>query len=145
MTDSTAAIFTELVEISRRLGNVEGQNKEIIAEQGKAATSRREMYRMHEENRADIALVRVVAEEVKSDVKEMKPVLEATEAVCKKVVDEHEPAIKEWRLFKIRITVSALAIAGFAGAVVTGAIHLIVLFFSNLGSIKDALQSLMQR
>lgn len=137
MTDPV--LLQELMLISGRLGNVEGQNERIIEEQKNAARGRKEMHRMHGENRQGIAEIKNDVSNVADDVKELKPKVAVVADVARKVADL-EPIVTDLDKFRIKLAIAALSVS----AVVTGAINLIVLAIVHFSQIKDAFKNLLK-
>lgn len=135
MTDNT----TLLTDIFHRLGTMEGQNRLILEEQGRAAVGRKEVYKLHEENKVALARLDEGLTNVEGDVKEMKPKVE-TAANVAATVKSHDDDIKDLKNFRIKLALAAVMVSG----VVTGALHLIWLAIANFGQIKEAFKSLMK-
>lgn len=112
-----------LLDIASRLGHLEGQSNLILQEQIRASQSRSETYKLHEENKASIAAVKYTVDGVAKDLQAMKP------------------EVDEMKAFKVKLAVAAM----FVSAVLTGAINLVVLGFSNIGQIKTILRDFFLR
>lgn len=134
MTDQT----TLLTDIFHRLGTMEGQNRLILEEQGRAAKGRKDIYKLHEENMVALARLDAGLANVVGHVDEMKPKVETAAAVAATVKTHHDD-IEDLKGFKVKLAVAALLVSG----VVTGAINLIALAIANSGQIKDAFKTLL--
>lgn len=115
-------ILAALTDISGRLGNVEGQNNLIIAEQARASQGRSEIYRLHQENQAAIAILTHSVGQLITDGKTAKT------------------DISDLKDFRIKLAVAALMVSG----VVTGAVNLIYLAVSHFGEIKTVIRDFMK-
>lgn len=135
MSDNT----TLLTDIFHRLGTMEGQNRLILEEQGRAAQGRKDIYKLHDENKT--ALLRLDADlsNVVEDIREMKPKVD-TAANVAATVKSHDDDIEDLKGFRVKLVVAALLVSG----VVTGAINLIWLAIVNSGQIKDVFKSLLK-
>lgn len=135
MSDNT----TLLTDIFLRLGTMEGQNRLIIEEQGRAAQGRKDIYKLHEENKVALAWLDSGLTNVVDDVREMKPKVD-TAANVAATVKSHDDDIEDLKGFRVKLVVAALIVSG----VVTGAINLIWLAIVNSGQIKEVFKSLLK-
>ena len=128
-----------LVDIASRLGDLEGQNRLILQEQMRATQSRSETYKLHEENKASLAALRVSLGHVEAALKEITPKIEPVAAVVKDVADM-KPDVEEMKAFKAKLALACVMVT----AVITGALNLIVYAVSNLGQIKTLLKEFLK-
>lgn len=113
---------TILLNIFERLGTVETQNKQILANEDRAADGRAKMYQGQEELRHG---VREVAGKIDSVTKR---------------VSMMEPDVTQMKGFRAQLAIAVFMIT----TVVTGAINLLYIGFTHLGDIKTALREFMK-
>jgi len=111
-----------LLDLAQALGRIEGQNQLILQEQGRASDSRKDQYEALEKVRADLAEMTHAVTGVTSSVATMKP------------------DVEQMKGFRSQVALGMV----FVTAVVTGAINLVVLGFTNLGHIKIWLREFLR-
>lgn len=115
-------ILRELSALNLGLGVVKGQNEIIIEEQKNASNGRKELYRMHEENQAALAITMNSLGHVVEDVKAVKT------------------DISDLQGFRIKLALAAVMVA----TAVTGAVNLIWIAIANFGQIKTVFRDLLK-
>lgn len=120
MTDDATAL---LVQIASQVGELKGQTALILAEQKHASESRREVYQLHSENQAELAILQQSMGRVEGDIKGLKT------------------DVLTFKGFRVQM---ALAASG-VGAIVGGAISLIWLGLTHLGELAGFIRDLMNK
>lgn len=131
-------------ETAQRTAGVEATVKSIASEQHEAHESRRELYRMHDENRVGLALVEQSLGRVETVVKDMAPKVEKVVPACEQIiklqerVDDHEVHVKGIRNIKFQLAAAAVTVGTFVGAVLT----LVIEGVRHIGDLKEFLRAL---
>lgn len=113
---------TLLLDIFERLGSVETQNKQILANEDRAADNRAKMYQAQEAIRGDVRDVKHKLDTVTGRVTSM------------------EPDVSRMKGFRAQLAIAVFVVT----SVVTGAINLVWIGFTHFGEIKNALREFLR-
>ena len=114
---SDAVTYTLLLDIFERLGSVQTQNKQILANEDRAADNRAKMYEAQEA--------------IRGDVRDVKHNLDAVTGR----VTSMEPDVLKMKGFRAQVAIAVFIVT----SAVTGAINLVWIGFTHFGDFKKAL------
>lgn len=113
---------TLLLDIYERLGTVETQNKQIIANEDRAADGRAKMYQAQEA--------------IRGDVREVNGKLDAVT----KRVSSMEPDVTKMKGFRAQLAIAVF----FVTSVVTGSFQLVWYGFTHANEIRTAIREFLK-